>query len=338
MKIINGLENYIPSGGHSFVALGAFDGIHPGHVKLIEMMVAKASESEGESIVLTFQPHPRSFVSSSGPVGMINSQEEKAAIMESLGVDTMLVLNFDSALASMPPGEFASSVLREKLRAEEVFVGFNFCFGANRSGNASILTELGEHFGFRVSVFGGVEVAGFVVSSSKIRLLIEAGAVDDVIKFMGRPYFLTGKVVEGDGLGNKLNFPTANITILEKDKIVPKNGVYIVKCAIRGKIYNGLMNIGTRPTVYEKRSTLVTFELHIIGFSGNIYDETIRAVFLKRIRDERRFHDFHALREQISNDLEEASDYFAQESEGAQDGCQETYFRECKGLLNLFGT
>lgn len=317
MKIINGIENYVPAGGHSFVALGAFDGIHPGHVKIIETMVTKADASGGEPIVLTFHPHPRAFVSNSGSFGMINTQEEKAEIMRSLGVGTMLVLNFDAKLAEMSPGEFASHILREKLRAEEVLVGFNFCFGANRSGNASILTELGEHFGFRVSVFGGVEVGGFVVSSSKIRLLIEAGAVDDVIRFMGRPYFLTGVVVEGDGLGGRLHFPTANISILEKDKIVPKNGVYIVKCSFGGKTYNGLMNIGTRPTVYEKRSTLVTFELHIMNFGAageptNIYGEKVRVIFLKRIRDERRFHDFAALREQIGHDLGEAEDFFSQ--------------------------
>ena len=149
-----------------------------------------------------------------------------------------------------------------------------------------------------------------MVSSSKIRLLIDTGAVDEVIKFMGRPFELSGKVVHGDGLGRKLNIPTANIEVPDEGIMIPKIGVYAVKCRVRGEVLNAVMNIGTRPTIYEKKSTIVTLELHIISYNGDIYGETVDAYFIKRLRDEKKFVDFKALCAQIEDDINSASEYF----------------------------
>jgi len=314
MKTISGIENYSPSGKPVYVALGAFDGMHYGHLSLIEKTIKKAAASGGESMLATFDPHPRRFISGDNKIGLINDSEEKIEIISSLGVDTMFVIHFDEKVASMSPDEFVRVFIVEKIKASEVFIGFNFYFGAGRHGNADTLIALGEKYGFKVNVLMPIEIGNFVVSSSKIRLLIEAGAVDDVVKFMGRPYRVSGKVVPGDGLGRRLNIPTANLKLACGSKMAAKAGVYVVKCVIDSKIYGGVMNIGTRPTIYEKDSRLVTFEMHILDFNLDIYSKKVDVYFYKRLRDEKRFVDFKALCEQIREDIKNAREYFEAEN------------------------
>ncbi|HNY11344.1 MAG TPA: bifunctional riboflavin kinase/FAD synthetase [Candidatus Wallbacteria bacterium] len=311
MNVIYGIENYKRSERPVYVALGAFDGIHPGHAALIETVVKKARKSGGESMVLTFHPHPRAFIKGRESFKMISTQDEKLKILEKYGIETVLIIEFDDGFAATTPEEFCGGILHEKLHVSEVFAGFNFCFGANRSGNARSLVEAGEKYGFFVSITAGLEISGFMVSSSKIRLLIETGAVEDVVKFLGRPYTLSGSVVHGDGLGSRLKIPTANIKPDDEDKIIPKAGVYIAECLIGGENYKGLINIGTRPTVYERSSNIVTIELHILNFNGEIYGKETQVTFLKRIRDERRFTDFNMLYAQIQSDIKYALDYFS---------------------------
>ncbi len=310
MNVINGIENYNRSDRPVCVALGAFDGIHPGHAALIEGVVKSAAASGGESMVLTFHPHPRTFIKGRDSFKMILTRDEKLKILEKYGIETVLIIEFDDRFAAMAPEEFCGGILHEKLGAAEVFAGFNFCFGADRAGNAKSLIEAGKKYGFKVNIIAGLEISGFVVSSSKVRLLIESGAVEDVIKFLGRPYTLSGTVVHGDGLGRRLNIPTANIKPGDEDKIIPKAGVYMVECRAGNENYKGLVNIGTRPTVYEKSSSIITIELHILNFGGDIYGKEVEVIFLKRIRDERRFTDFNMLYSQIQSDIKYALDHF----------------------------
>ena len=310
MNVIYGIENYKHSNRPVCVALGAFDGIHPGHAALIDGVVKKAAISGGESMVLTFHPHPRAFIKGRESFKLILTRDEKLKILEKYGIETVLIIEFDDRFATMAPEEFCDKILHEKLRASEVFAGFNFCFGANRSGNAESLVKAGQKYDFKVNILAGLEISGFVVSSSKVRLLIETGAVEDVVKFLGRPYTLSGTVVHGDGLGRRLKIPTANIKPGDEDKIIPKAGVYIVEATAGGENYKGLVNIGTRPTVYEKNSDIVTIELHILNFNGDIYGKEAEVIFLKRIRDERRFTDFNALYSQIQSDIKYALDHF----------------------------
>lgn len=310
MKIINGINNYISDSKPVYAAMGAFDGIHHGHSKLINMAVEAAHKNNGEAVVLTFKPHPRCFISSDKRFNLITAYEHKEKIIAGLNVDTMVVLNFNEAIAAMPPVKFIEEFLIKSLKVSEVFVGFNFYFGANRSGNVETLIEAGHKYGFKVNVLSPIQIGNFVVSSSKIRLLIEAGAVNDVIKFMGRPFKLTGEVVRGDGLGRKLNIPTANIKAPDECIIIPKPGVYAVKCKVKGAAYKAVMNIGMRPTIYEKHSSLMSFELHILGFNDDIYAEIIKIYFIKRLRDEKKFADFKALCAQIKADISFAAEYF----------------------------
>jgi riboflavin kinase/FMN adenylyltransferase len=310
MKIINGINNYISGSKPVYAAMGAFDGIHHGHSKLISMAVDAAHKNNGEAVVLTFKPHPRCFISSDKHFDLITTYEHKEKIIAGLNVDTMVVIDFNEAIAAMPPVIFIEEFLVKSLKVSEVFVGFNFYFGANRSGNTGTLLEAGSKYGFKVNILSPIEIGNFVVSSSKIRLLIEAGAVNDVIKFMGRPFKLTGEVIHGDGLGRKLNIPTANIKVPDSCIIIPKPGVYAVKCRVKGAAYKAVMNIGMRPTVYEKKSSLMTFELHILDFNDDIYGEVVETYFIKRLRDEKKFTDFKALCAQIKADISFAAEYF----------------------------
>lgn len=315
MKTVYGIENYKGSGRPVYAAMGAFDGIHHGHARLIGMAVEAAHKNGGEAVVLTFRPHPRCFITSDRRFELITPFALKEKIIADLGVDTMLVAEFDDTVAHMPPEEFIDKYLVGALKASEVFVGFNFYFGANRAGNAATLEAAGARRGFRVNVLSPIEIGNFVVSSSKIRLLIEAGAVDDVVKFMGRPFELSGRVVHGDGLGRKLNIPTANIEVPDDGVMMPKPGVYAVKCLVAGAVRDGVMNIGVRPTIYEKKSTIVTLELHIIDFKGDLYGETIEVFFIKRLRDEKKFSDFTSLCAQIEADIKAAAEYFGESPE-----------------------
>jgi len=310
MITVNGIQNYISGNKPVYAAMGAFDGIHHGHSRLIKMAVDMAHQNSGEAVVLTFKPHPRCFISSEKHFKLITDFSQKERIISGLGIDKMVVVDFNENIAAMPPEKFIEEYLVNKLKVSEVFVGFNFYFGANRSGNAETLRESGARHGFNVNVLNPIEIGNFIVSSSKIRLLIEAGAVDDVIKFMGRPFELCGKVIHGDGLGRKLNIPTANIEVPDEGLIAPKPGVYAVKCRAAGRVYNAVMNIGTRPTVYEKKSTVLAFELHIIDFNENIYGETVEVFFIKRLRDEKKFADFKMLCAQIGEDIASAAEYF----------------------------
>ncbi|MEZ7891926.1 MAG: bifunctional riboflavin kinase/FAD synthetase [Candidatus Wallbacteria bacterium] len=310
MKIIHGIENYKHPGSKIYAALGAFDGIHSGHVKLITEAIKAAKQNSGTSVIITFNPHPRALISGANSFKMITSPDEKAKILSSLGADILLILDFNVKLSEMLPEDFCGEVLVNKIGVTEVFIGFNFCFGKKRAGNAVILNEIGRSLGFKVNVIDGLEIGGFVVSSSKIRLLVESGAVEEAIKFLGRPYSMKGTVVHGDGLGGKLKIPTANIKSSCDEKIIPKNGVYAVKCSILGKFYDGLINIGTRPTVYEKCSNIVTCEVHLLDFNDDIYGHEVTVEFLKRIRDERRFADFNMLCDQIRQDIVETAEFF----------------------------
>ncbi len=310
MKIIEGIHNYIGQGRPVYVAMGAFDGIHYGHARLIGMAVEAAHKNNGESVVLTFKPHPRCFISSNNRFELITSYFDKQRIISEMGVDTMIIIEFNEIIAAMLPFDFIEKFLINNLKVSEVFVGFNFYFGSNRSGNCKTLNEAGTRYSFKVNVLSPIQIGNFVVSSSKIRLLIEAGAVNDVIKFMGRPFKLSGKVIHGDGLGRKLNIPTANLQTPDDGLIVPKPGVYAVKCIIKGVSYKAVMNIGTRPTIYEKQSSITTFEVHILNFNADIYMEILDIYFIKRLRDEKKFADFKMLCDQIKSDVLFAAEYF----------------------------
>lgn len=314
MHIIYNIEEY-KNNQPVCLALGAFDGIHLGHLELIKQTVKNAKINKIKSLLLTFKPHPRSVIFKNKNFKLITSYEEKEEIISKLGIDIMLVLNFNEQLFKMSAEEFINEIILKHINVKEIFVGFNFNFGNNRLGNTELLNKLGTQLGFKVNIIEPVKIDTFIISSSKIRLLIEAGAIEEVIAFLGRPFSIIGKVVKGDGLGQKLNVPTANICLKYDYTITPKPGVYIVKCNVKNKFYNGIINIGVRPTVYEKKSDKIIFELHILNFNNNIYNEEIKIYFLKRLRDEKKFLNFIELYEQIKYDINVTNEYFLENDE-----------------------
>jgi len=282
------------------VTLGNFDGLHIGHQVLIRNVVERAREIGGTSIVFTFHPHPLKVLSPKTCPPLISSYEEKIALFEEMGLDMLLMIPFTREIAEMDAWDFAEKVLSRTLNASEVFVGFNYRFGRNREGSVTRLREFGEKLGFRVREVREVTVDDEVVSSTKIRDLLKAGNVEHAARLLGRPYAITGRVVQGDRRGRTLGFPTANVDPIHE--IMPYPGVYAVRVFVDGRQYNGVANAGFRPT-FDKRD--LCLEVHILDFSGDIYGREITLFLVSKIRAEKRFESLEALKAQIEKDVVE---------------------------------
>ncbi len=283
------------------ITLGNFDGLHLGHQELIRRVVKKAGDIDGTSIVFTFHPHPLKVLSPDTCPPLISTYEEKVAMFEEMGIDLLLMIPFTEELSGMTAYDFAKRILKDTLNATEVFVGFNFRFGKGREGNLEKLRAFGKELGFNVTELREVTVQNEVVSSTKIRSLLNAGDVKHAGKLLGRPYAITGRVVSGDRRGRDLGFPTANVEPVHE--IMPYPGVYAVRVFVDGRQYNGVVNAGFRPT-FDKHE--LCLEVHIFDFSKEIYEKEIIIFFIKKIRNEKRFESLEALVKQIEKDVSTA--------------------------------
>lgn len=283
----------------SVITLGNFDGLHRGHQELIRLIIQRARETASHSMVVTFRPHPLKILAPEQCPPLISIYEEKIELLERLGIDVLVKIPFTLEFAAMEPRAFVKDVLCGLLGAREIFVGYNYRFGKGRKGNIRLLRELGEEFGFVVREIEQVSLDGEVISSTLIRQLLKNGEVEHAAKLLGRDYALSGIVVKGDGRGRGLGFPTANIA--PKHAIIPRNGVYAVRLFVRDKYYNGIVNIGMRPT-FEAHSPAI--EVHIFDFDEDIYGEEITVYFVSRIREEKKFRNAEALTNQINADIE----------------------------------
>lgn len=293
------------------LTIGNFDGVHRGHQKIIREVVRSAKRLRGRSVVMTFDPHPVRFFHPEREFHLLTLCDEKAKIMKTLGVDVLLCVRFNRDFANLEPEEFIKEILVERLRIAELIIGSDYRFGKNKKGDIELLKKEGRRYGFRVRVINPVKVKGEIVSSSRIRRLIERGEMKKAMEFLGRPYSIEGIVVKGTGRGSSiLGFPTANI--LSGAECIPKEGVYAVKVWIggqslkdspRNKLHNGVMNIGTNPTFGNKESTL---EVHILDFSKDILNQPIKVYFIERLRNEKRFSGPEALSRAIRADIEKA--------------------------------
>lgn len=304
MIVINSLEeiNNIPP---CSIALGNFDGVHMGHRALISQAVAKAKELGIKSAVFTFSNHPKNLFAGKTVVKNIIYQEEKAALIEKLGVDYLFNIEFTQDIAKMNPMKFIDDLLVDKMNIREAFCGFNYRFGYHAAGNPDILRKRGLVKGFNVNEIGPVTIDGDVVSSTLIRGLIRAGDVEECEKFLGRKYSVGGEVVVGNRLGRTIGFPTSNIMI-DENMVTPPNGVYITKCIYNGQVYDSVTNVGVKPTIGVFKKNM---ETHIFDFNKELYGKHIQVVFLKMTRDEVKFHSVEELSAQIVKDCEEAKAY-----------------------------
>jgi riboflavin kinase/FMN adenylyltransferase len=306
MLLITNLSKITTPFQNSVITLGNFDGIHLGHQELVRMVIRRAQDIKGRSIVLTFRPHPLKVLAPEKCPPLISIYEEKIQLFEKLGIDVLVKIPFSLHFAEMSPRAFVKDILCDLLGAKEIFVGYNYKFGKGREGNTETLKQMGKEYGFSVHEVEQISVGGEVISSTKIRQMLTAGEVEHAAKLLGRPYAITGIVIKGDSRGKALGFPTANIA--SKHAIIPSNGVYAVKLLAREKCLDGVVNIGLRPT-FDTKSLAI--EVHVFDFNEDLYGEEITLFFIGKLRDERKFETAEALIGQIRKDVGTAKEVLA---------------------------
>lgn len=306
MILITDLKNIQKKFDNSVLTLGNFDGLHLGHQELIRMIIERARELGALSMVVTFRPHPLKVLAPEKCPPLISIYEEKISLFEKLGIDVLVKIPFTLEFSTMSPEDFVRDILCNTLGAREIFVGRNYRFGRGREGDIQKLRSLGEKYGFTVREIEQIAVDGEVISSTKIRTLLKQGDVEHAAKLLGRTYAITGIVVRGDGRGKGLGFPTANIA--PKHTIIPPDGVYAVRLVVRERAYDGIANIGMRPTFNKKA---LAIEVHVFDFNEDIYGEDISLCFIRKIREEKKFKGPEALVSQIRADIEVAKEILA---------------------------
>jgi len=282
------------------VTLGNFDGVHLGHQKIFRLLIDRAKQLNGTSVVYTFEPHPIKVLYPERRMPLITSYQERAALVEQMGVDVLVSAPFDKGFASQSAKQFVEEILVGSIGAREVLVGYDYAFGRNREGNIGLLQHLGRQMGFQVEIVPPVMMNGHAVSSSRIRTVVEEqGDVALAAGMMGREFCLQGVVVEGHKRGKSLGYPTANLRL--ENELLPKPGVYAVLVRIEGleSALGGMANLGTNPTFSEN---VLSFEVHIFDFQGDLYGKRLKVVLLERLREERRFPSAEALVAQLSWD------------------------------------
>jgi riboflavin kinase/FMN adenylyltransferase len=306
MILITDLSRIEKKFDRSVLTLGNFDGIHLGHQELVRMVIRRAKETGATSMVVTFRPHPLKILAPQKCPPLISIYEEKIRLFEKLGIDVLVKIPFTVEFSAMTPEDFVKNVLCDTLGAKEIFVGYNYRFGKGRKGDVQTLRGLGEQYGFTVREVEQISLGGEVISSTKIRDLLREGDVEHAARLLGRTYAITGIVVKGDSRGKGLGFPTANIA--PKHAIIPSDGVYAVRLSVRDRLYEGIANIGMRPTFNKQ---VLAIEVHVFDFDEDIYGEDISLYFIRKIREERKFRDAGALVDQIRSDIETARDILA---------------------------
>lgn len=289
----------------SVVTVGTFDGLHRGHQAIIQYLIARAHEQKGRSVVVSFFPHPRTVVRGE-EVPLLTTIGERADVLEQMGLDRFIVIEFTPEFAQLSAEAFVREILVDRIGLREIVVGYDHGFGKGREGDRRLLKRLGDELGFAVDVIPPQDVGDDVVSSSRVRrVLLEEGDVAEAARMLGRPYRFTGTVVAGDGRGRGIGYPTANLTLDEPQKVVPRVGVYAVRVALPGEdaVFGGMMNVGRRPT-FEGEEERV--EVHLFDVERDLYGKALTVSCIRRLRDERRFESVEALVHQLDHD-EQAS-------------------------------
>ena len=281
------------------LTIGTFDGVHLGHQKIIERVVATARQEGLLATIFTFFPHPRMVVQHDKSLKLIHTLEEKKQLLQRLGVDLLVVQPFNEAFAQLTAEEFVSTIFVQHLNVKKVIIGYDHRFGRNRTANISDMRLFGEKYGFAVEEISVQEVDEVSVSSTKIREALNKGDVTTAEHYLGTPYSLTGTVVHGLKLGRTLGYPTANIQVTEDYKLIPKDGVYVVYSYIGGQKVYGMMSIGKNPTIEGKGASI---EVYFFDFNGDLYDRELTIYFLKYLREERKFSSVALLKKQLQDD------------------------------------
>lgn len=300
MKMIRAANELKAGGRKVCLAIGFFDGVHLGHQQIIRQTIADARQHDALALVLTFDRHPNTIVAPARVPPLIYSLPQKLRVIESLGVDTLLLIPFDKQFSRQTGEEFIRRLARETGQIQSLCVGADFVFGHHRSGNVPLLKQLGGEMGFTVHGLAAVSLDGQIVSSTRIREFIRDGDLDTVSQMIGRPYAISGRVIKGQRLGQELGFPTANLDVA--GLALPPKGVYAGRVNVDGKAYRTALNIGLRPTVSSK-SQVIHAEAHVLNFNGNLYNRELEVEIGDKLREEKKFASKAELREQIALDI-----------------------------------
>lgn len=287
---------------NTVLTLGTFDGIHPGHLKIIGRLVSCSKEKGCRNVVITFYPHPRTILGNDNSVKMLTTQEEKIELLEKLGVENLLIINFTKEFASLSAEDFIYDYLINGIGLTEIVLGHDHHFGKGRRGNAELLQKIADKEGFIVTKAEAFMIDGEAVSSTKIRNAIAEGDIIRANKLLGRNYEFSGIVVGGDKRGRELGFPTANIKLSSQEKLLPASGVYAVKVMVENERHTGLLSIGKRPTFYNQ-GELVS-EVYIFDFNREIYGAKVTTELVERLRGEVKFNSAEELINQMNTDKE----------------------------------
>jgi riboflavin kinase/FMN adenylyltransferase len=301
MKVIHAANELKAEGKKVCLAIGFFDGVHLGHQQIIRQTISDARQHDAVAVVLTFDRHPNSIVAPDRVPPLIYSLPQKLRAIGSLGAEALLLIQFDKKFREQTGEEFIRNLAREFGKIHSICVGADFVFGHKRSGNVALLKKLGAELNFLVHGLAAVSLDGEIVSSTRIRETIRTGNFDAASQMLGRPYAISGRVVEGDRLGRKLGFPTANLDAT--NLILPPNGVYSGCTKLKGQFYRVALNIGLRPTVAAGKPQL-RVEAHLLDFDGDLYGEELEIEIGEKLRSEHKFNSQEELREQIGKDVE----------------------------------
>jgi riboflavin kinase/FMN adenylyltransferase len=309
MKIFYGLEG-VESIKKPIITIGTFDGVHIGHQKILDAIVKKAQLLGGESVLLTFSPHPRMVLfPDSQQLKLIQTEDEKINKLSETGLENLIIFPFTFEFSRLTAMEFVRDILVNKLNIHTIIIGYDHQFGRNREGNIQYLKDISSTYEFEAIEIPAKEIDEINISSTKIRKAIENGDIERANLFLGAKFELNGTVIKGAQIGREIGFPTANVLIEDPIKILPANGVYVVAVSLGGVRLKGVMNIGIRPTI--DTSLRKQIEIHIFDFNSDIYGQQLRVELLTRLRDEIKFENKEFLVKQIQQDVSMAHDFFA---------------------------
>jgi riboflavin kinase / FMN adenylyltransferase len=303
MKVLRAIDDLASLPGPTHLAIGVFDGLHIGHQAVIGRALESSRQTRGNAVVVTFDPHPVRVLRPEKAPRLLTSTRHKVKLIEQLGVEAVLLLEFTPEFSKTPPENFIEKLARPANRLSQICVGQEWTFGANRSGSIRLLEELAPKLLFQVASVPPVLIGERVVSSTLIRSAVECGDLESAGKYLGRDFTILGTVTEGRQLGRRLGFPTANLRA--HNELFPPNGVYTAKAFFRGSQYGGVVNIGVRPTIENETGERI-LELHLFDFDEQIYGEDIEVAFLGYLRPEQKFSGVDELRAQIQRDVEKA--------------------------------
>ena len=299
MRIIKNNITKIPKSDFNIATIGSFDGIHIGHKKILQTLTKIAKKNNGKSILITFWPHPRYVLKKNNDFKLLTSLDEKIKLFEKNKIDILYIVDFSLKFSKVSANKFIENILLEKLKINCLLIGYNNNFGKNREGNVRYLEKNNKKFDIDIISIPKQSVEKISISSTKIREYLNNGKISSANRLLGRKYSINGKVVRGNGIGRKINFPTANIEIDEPKKLLPKSGVYAVEVILNRKIYLGMLNIGYNPTIKNEKKSI---EVNIFEFSEDIYNNKISINFIRRIRNEKKFKNLNELKKQLIKD------------------------------------